>query len=389
MGHLIAVVGSPWARTDKGDQKTDPLSAAQEQRARDACVALGKELAKQDFQLMVYSAEPRFMEGDLVRGYAPERNDGECIVFKHPQDKGGQFPEQLGDKSHLFKDLPEGTPDWEVTFYRSLKDADGVLLLGGGYSTEVCGYLAMVLDIPIATAATFGGGAQKVWRHLEHDAQGVAKQEVSQMGAAWTPISADKLVSSLKRRCDEAAARKAAADNKVGNLESLVKDLTAQLTIRATRGIATILLLASLVVLAGLFVVATSTLATPDSRPITFMLALIVAGAAGACVSVTQAGATTQALFTTLVRGMVAGFLFSLLYMVPIWMGSKTSGAAEGKFQLDWLQFVLAMLVAMGAGLAADSVFDAFRAQTTGKASAVITGGLPGQSGKAAAEPKS
>jgi hypothetical protein len=60
---LIAVVGS----VQKGREYNPPLEHAAD--ARRACEELGRELANQGCDILVYSSDPKFIEADIVRGY--------------------------------------------------------------------------------------------------------------------------------------------------------------------------------------------------------------------------------------------------------------------------------------------------------------------------------
>ena len=53
-----------------------------------------------------------------------------------------------------------------MSYYRSLVEADGVLLVGGGRATFSTGLVALAFHIPALPVATFGGSAAKVWQAL-------------------------------------------------------------------------------------------------------------------------------------------------------------------------------------------------------------------------------
>ncbi len=50
-----------------------------------------------------------------------------------------------------------------MSFYQSLNEVDGVLLIGGGNSTMIAGLVAMGRGIAMLAAAAFGGKAAEVW----------------------------------------------------------------------------------------------------------------------------------------------------------------------------------------------------------------------------------
>jgi len=129
---------------------------------------LGNELAKRGHGLVVYDAG--FIEADVVEGYvaaAAKIAPGEApIMIRQPQD--GKFVPFKEEATHpaLFERRADKTGLWEVSFYRSLADSDGVILLGGAYSTAIAGQVAIGARIPILTLERTGGSARTVWKTI-------------------------------------------------------------------------------------------------------------------------------------------------------------------------------------------------------------------------------
>jgi hypothetical protein len=65
----------------------------------------------------------------------------------------------------------------------------------------------------------------------------------------------------------------------------------------------------------------------------------------------------------SLVLGVVAGFAVGLAYLIPLWVGSHgvLDPKADTVSATDKIQFASAVLVALGAGLAFDTVFTRLR----------------------------
>lgn len=130
--------------------------------------ALGAELAKRGHGLAVYDA--MFIEADAVAGYvsarpAPRRGEP-LIVISQPQDsKFVPFKEEA-THSALFERRADKSGLWEVSFYRSLIDSDGVILLGGGNSTSIAGQVAIGARIPVLALERTGGSATTVWKTI-------------------------------------------------------------------------------------------------------------------------------------------------------------------------------------------------------------------------------
>src|ERR1700752_3927744 len=113
--------------------------------------ALGSAIAKRGHGLVVYDA--RFIEADAVEGYVAENPKADRtdppIIIRQPQDgKLVPFKEEATHPT-LFERRADKTGLWEVSFYRSLADSDGLILLGGANSTMVAGQVSIGARIPI------------------------------------------------------------------------------------------------------------------------------------------------------------------------------------------------------------------------------------------------
>src|SRR5204863_9950889 len=109
---------------------------------------------------------PTFIEAHVVRGYIGSgKSVPHSIEVRYPQkndDGNVPFPEET-HQPDVFDFRLDPNPNWEVSFYTSLRDVDGIILLGGARSAFVTGVLAQIFGLPLAAIATFGGSAQAVW----------------------------------------------------------------------------------------------------------------------------------------------------------------------------------------------------------------------------------
>lgn len=191
----IAVVGS----ADPQRTTYDPPLRNVDQ-VKQACEQLGRELAKAGYRIVVYSSNPAFIEADIVRGYVTSgKAQSESIQIRYPRavEAAGppRFPEQDSHQA-VFDEIPDEAPNWEVSFYRSLTEVDGLLLLGGANSALITGVIADASRKPLVAVATFGGSAQNVWSLSM--GQLASKDERRVMGLpTWREDSAAKLVRSL------------------------------------------------------------------------------------------------------------------------------------------------------------------------------------------------
>jgi hypothetical protein len=54
----------------------------------------------------------------------------------------------MSKRPELFQFVNDPSPDWEVSFYRSLASVAGVLLIGGGRPTYIARLIALSLSTP-------------------------------------------------------------------------------------------------------------------------------------------------------------------------------------------------------------------------------------------------
>lgn len=189
-----------------GNVKTAPNAAA-------AAEDLGRELAKAGLRVLVFSSGADYLEAPLVRGYVASQaaRDG-SIEVRYPHGQKPAFPEQQ-THAKVFKLRPDHSQDWEMSFYQSINDMDGILLLGGGGSTMIAGLVAMGHRIGILALEAFGGKASDVWKALRPGRDLPSHEEVSLMARPdWSPDLAAECVSSLKnqfaRRAEEEKQRR-------------------------------------------------------------------------------------------------------------------------------------------------------------------------------------
>jgi hypothetical protein len=176
---LVLIIGS----AESGRKDYDPPLANAES-APAAAELLGKALAKAGCRLVVYSSDPRFLEGHVVRGFAAAARKGaaKLVQIRAPAGAGGGvFPEQ---KTHagLFDPQPDPNPHWVQSFFRSMADGGGALIIGGGRSALIAGHLALSLHIPLLPVACFGGAARRVWETIQPNDDLPTKEERNLMG---------------------------------------------------------------------------------------------------------------------------------------------------------------------------------------------------------------
>jgi hypothetical protein len=198
---LIAVVG-------------DAKKAKNPEIARRAAEDLGAELAKRGCRILVYSSSPQFVEWELVSGFlrAKVKKEPRSIEVRYPPDLDGRFPGEKPDDPLFVRSQQGG--DWEASIYPSFASLDGLVLIGGGYTTKIAGLLALGSKTPLLTLGGMGGAAHGIWLQLRGDRNSIASDDDLNLMASqtWTEGSAERFVASLleQRRRKLKLAREAA-----------------------------------------------------------------------------------------------------------------------------------------------------------------------------------
>ncbi len=330
-----------------GNVKTDPGAPA-------AAEALGRELAKGGFRILVYSSGADFLEGILVRGYIASRvANRRSVQVRYPlAGLKPAFPEQVTNPD-LFDFRPDNNPDWEISFYQSLNDVDGLLLMGGGSSTMVAGLVAIGHGKAMLALPGFGGMATKVWQTLVPGRDLPTGDERSQMARpGWSDDQAAECVGILKSQLERKA------------------DIDKQRKLEERRRETSVTLHASFAVVLFLLAVACIYVAWgwphSMSQPIAMLLLFIsplLAGVAGSTIRLVfdlREGSmplSSQSAITTASLGMIAGGLAGLLFIIAqVTTAPQASGQIVGIDQATKL-VPFAVIIGFVAGLTLDAVF--------------------------------
>jgi len=306
----------------------DPSTASK------AAEELGAELAHRGARLLVYGGP--YIEEHAVRGFvAGKPTEDRSILMWYSRDK--EPPPFREESTHpkLFDRRAESGADWEVAFYRSVAHADGLILVGGGNATKIAGQVAVGARMPILALSQFGGAAARVWSSLSAGEDLPSRNDLNLMAQPWMDGSAAACADSLyaqlaRRRAIEGAPSPA---------------LSA---------------LAAMLFLAALAIIPLAWGANSPDAWMLFLAPLLAGGAGSACRPIVDrvrgAQGVTQAVFATVVLGMVAGGLSGLLFVTAQLSGGPNATVADlAKYAQRSIPFVVA--AGFVAGLTSDAVF--------------------------------
>jgi hypothetical protein len=319
--------------------------------------AIGRELAKAGLRILVYSSGVDFLEGRIVSGYIGSNVAARrSVQVRYPlHGSKPAFPEQQ-THGHVFDWRPEHGQDWEMSFYQSLNEVDGILLMGGGDSTMIAGLVAMGHGIAMLPVAGLGGKATAVWGVLRPGRDLATADEISLMARpASTDDDAPEYVKALKdqiaRKTDRARQQR---------VEQLRQETS--MTLNAAFALSMFLLAILSVAMAWGGTFWKAAWAAPVSIALLFVSPLL-AGVSGATVRLVfdlregAAPLTSQSAITTAALGLIAGGVAGLLFITA---QLTTVTAPEGQIvSIDQARRLVAFAVLIGfvAGLTLDAVF--------------------------------
>ena len=321
------------------------------QQAKAACEELGRELAKKGFRIAVYGSEEDYMETYVVPGYVAAGAAGkQSIEFYHTYKYTKKFPEQ-GNRSEFFIDRSDTSEGWEVSFYRSLEEVDGIILLGGANSTLIAGHIALNKGLPVVAIKHFGGSAEKIWEHLRTKPALIEEEDVLAM-AQWSDDSAEKCCASLQRQWRKLKQHRAEQEEATAVLKTQANKWVEHEEQERAQSAKLWQVGGFFVVFLILFIIGLLIKESGNFYTIVLMLGLCVAGGTGASVRMLGADAPEAKGWTAPILGIVAGFILSMLYLIPQLMDGGFLVPDEAITGAVRVQYILALIVAFLAGLA-------------------------------------
>jgi hypothetical protein len=332
---IIAVVGNVTASPD----------------APAAAEALGRELAKAGLRILVYSSGTEYLEGCTVRGYVASRVAARrSIQVRYPlHGQKPAFPEQE-THGEVFDWRPDHSQDWEMSFYQSLNEVDGILLMGGGDSTMIAGLVAMGHGIAMLPLAGFGGKATKVWEALRPGRDLPSADEISLIARpGWTDDQAAECAKALK----DQIARKVDRER-----QRRVEELRRETSVTLHACFALLLFLLAVVAVPTAWAWQLSQIIAVW---LLFMSPLL-AGVAGSTVRLVfdlrqgSAPLTSQSAVTTAALGLIAGGVAGLLFITAQVTTAPATGQIVSTEQARRL-IPFGILIGFIAGLTLDAVF--------------------------------
>jgi len=318
-------------------------------KAASAAETLGRELAKAGFRILVYSSEPDFLECHVVRGYVASRTAVRCsIQVRYPLHSVKPAFAEQSTNSELFDWRPDHAQDWEMSFYQSLSEVQGVVLMGGGASTLSAGAVARGHQLAMLALPGFGGKAEQVWQSLRPGQDLASSDDISLMANPdWSEEMAAECVKAIK----DQLARKAESALRE-KLEEAIKETSVRRHA----------VVAGLLFAAGFAMVP---IAAWD-KPVPWMVVAVLfvcpalAGISGATIRLVfdlRQGSpplSSQSAITTGALGLIAGGVAGLLFITA----QMATASEQGMLPKQAARLVpFCFLIGFIAGMTLDAVF--------------------------------
>ena len=343
---FVAIVGS----VDASREYEPPL--AHVDSANEACVQLGRALAAAGYGIVVYSSDREFIEAAVVDGYldAPEKvADGSIHVVYPGEHRSAEtnFVQQQSALDSKFRLRRDASRNWDVSFYRSLFEADAVLIVGGGRSSFTSGLVALSAEKAVVPVAAFGGAAERVLTAMQRSDRRADESDAAVMGRReWREGSAVELVEALANQ--RRAINQRASEARTGEAK-----LARRRWVPAVWS--------AVLMLLALACAALALTVTDPGELWHYMLLLgipVLAGAAGGSVhAAIWSVDDPDPLARSIALGLVAGAVTALLYL----MAQLFTGSGVDLGDLDSRQYQgaawFALIIGFIAGLTFDAVF--------------------------------
>lgn len=354
---VIALIGS-----SKIDTLSKQISA---EFLEEIAKKIGAAFARNQFDLLVFSSDTKFIAGYIVEGYIKEGvANSHCIIDASSTEFPTEYAEIYGQSTYskVFIRHPDPDPDWEVGFFKSLRNnADGIIIIGGGSSAIAAGVHCISSNLPIFCVAKFGGAAKTIWKYLlssktellEHD-------EILSMGD-WSDSTLAKIIESLKRQMQKREnVRQQAIVNNEKPFHSFVS-----IFITCLFGLS--------------FALNLGYNASNSNTPIFyigFIFSLLLGGSAGSSIRQLLAFHTKRPaipFWRSIALGLASGLIIGCCYALPHMMTLPSLKVPEVVESVHYSLLFVPPLLAFSAGLGFDYVLSKLEASADNKAAIAVS----------------
>jgi hypothetical protein len=177
---------------------------------RNACRAIGEELAKHGHTIVVGSDHEDTIDRYIVEGANGVKKKRTTVLVFPPETGERRIVERKNRLpfSEMKRELPNielsfETPSgsWHSSQLAATQRADAVVTIGGAEGTDITGHYAFALGTPLLPVAVFGGAAAALWSEFKHlyGPELFSQEEKRYIFAEWGKNSTSCLISALNK----------------------------------------------------------------------------------------------------------------------------------------------------------------------------------------------
>lgn len=129
-----------------------------------ACRTLGAEIAQRGHSVIIASANPNTADYHIVRGILDAGVKTEYPLIEVLVSSGTEIPfvKEAAQFPYLFSYFQAISDTWKINHLLSIKEADGVLIIGGSQASFHAGIAALVAGKRLVPVGAFGGAASQL-----------------------------------------------------------------------------------------------------------------------------------------------------------------------------------------------------------------------------------
>lgn len=195
---IVAIVGSC--------RKVDLGEDIQSTVVESAAISIGRNLAENGFRLLVFTSGESYVARHVVAGYLSHEPGLPGSII---DAASAEYPTEFANlykgehTNGIFQRQPDHHSDWEIGFFRFLRDrADALLVIGGGHSAIAAAMTFIDSGKPLYCVPCFGGAAKIAWKYLSAVGSSLLSQEdIFQMGA-YCPEIGGNISGILRKQFD-------------------------------------------------------------------------------------------------------------------------------------------------------------------------------------------
>jgi hypothetical protein len=171
----------------------------------EAATQIGNELTKRTHTIFIGSESPNTVDPYIFNGAKESSSKLSNIEIHRPDDGEIPFADDFKSPDCAMGMRHHASLNWDVVHMETMKEADAILIIGGGNRSIRTCVAANMLGKTVIPVASFGGGAKAVWSYASSKREqfyygGLSDSEIDELTWPWrSDRSAGHIVNSLEK----------------------------------------------------------------------------------------------------------------------------------------------------------------------------------------------